>query len=234
MILLDLFCGAGGCSVGYHRAGFDVIGVDNRPQKRYPFPFLQEDAIETLRNLCAGKSLVFGTHRIRLNDIAAIHASPPCQAFSSGTNLQRMRGNATDHPDLIEPTRRLLNDSGRPWIIENVPGAPLARGAIMLCGLTFNLKVFRHRFFESSVMLRAPEHIPHGSRRIGKDGFVCVAGKGGSLTSRTTSDYCRKAAWAAAMGIDWMSKKELAQAIPPAYTEYLGRQLLNALIREHA
>jgi DNA (cytosine-5)-methyltransferase 1 len=216
-VLLDLFCGAGGCAVGYERAGFRVVGVDNRPQPRYPFEFIQADALEFLDARGPGYQ--------------AIHASPPCQLFSEATFC---RGNRDGHVDLLTPCRELLRETRRPWVIENVARAPMMAPAIRLCGLMFGLHVFRHRWFESSVLLMTYAHPPHGKRRIGKDGIVCVAGHGGQLTgwagtgSRRTvpADHRTKAAWEKAMGIDWMSRDELAQAIPPAYTEFVGRQLL--------
>jgi len=210
--LLDLFCGAGGCSVGYHRAGFDVTGVDARPQPSYPFAFVQADALAYL-----------GEHG---REYDAVHASPPCQRYSI---TRRIHGNGETHPDLLEPTRAALVSNGRPWIIENVPGAPV-RFPVLLCGLMFGLRVFRHRLFESSVLLFCPPHPEHPTGNCtgagvgystGKEGYVCVAG----------NNFNRQAG-AAAMGIDWMrTRQELAQAIPPAYTEYLGRQLMRAMRR---
>lgn len=206
-LLLDLFCGAGGAAVGYHRAGFDVVGVDLKPQPSYPFPFLQCDALEYLAR--------FGW----MYD--AIHASPPCQPHSQTRHLW----NARRHEDFLPQTRALLNVSGRPYIIENVPGARLLN-PVTLCGVSFGLKVFRHREFESGHLLLAPTHERHdgstgshrgySTERGGRNGFICVAGH----------NYQRDAGMRA-MGIDWMkSRRELSQAIPPAYTEYLGKQLL--------
>jgi len=227
-LLLDLFCGAGGCAVGYHRAGFDVLGVDNVSQPRYPYSLIQDDAMEVLARLAARKAW----RGYRARDFAAIHASPPCQRYSSTRNLPNAR---QDHPDLVRETAELLREVGRLYVIENVPAAPLSRWSITLCGLMFGLKVFRHRRFESSALLFQPPHASHGQRRIGRDGFCCVAGNGSTCTSawnnglRTPADHRTKAAWSLAMGIDWMTRKELAQAIPLAYTEFIGRQLLNAV-----
>lgn len=225
-LLLDLFCGAGGCAVGYHRAGFDVLGVDHRPQPRYPFSFVQDDAMKVLERLSRKRTW----RGYRARNFAVIHASPPCQRYSKATFC---RGQRDKHPDLIAPVLELLYAAERLFVIENVERAPLSPFAIMLCGLSFGLKVFRHRLFESSILLFAPEHVPHGERRIGKDGMVCVCGNGGSLGAKyrrpVTLEYRRKAAWSRAMGIDWMTRYELAQAIPPAYTEYIGRQLRFAL-----
>jgi DNA (cytosine-5)-methyltransferase 1 len=224
-LLLDLFCGAGGCAVGYHRAGFDVVGVDLRPQPRYPFPFIQSGAVQALQALLRCGGLEDSTGRVwTLSDFAAIHASPPCQAFSVG---RRIHQSGHKHPDLVEPCRQLLDAIGLPWVMENVIGAPL-RDAAVLCGLMFGLKVIRHRQFEASFLLLSPPHPQHPKGNLtnsnqgystGEHGFVCVAG----------NNFVREAG-ARAMGIDWMqTRKELAQAIPPAFTEYVGRQLIDIL-----
>ena len=144
--ILDLFCGAGGCSVGYERAGFDVVGVDIAPQPNYPFGFVQADALAALEV-------------VPLTTVDAIHASPPCQAFSLAT-LYHGRENAEKYPDLIEPVRKLLLDTGLPFVIENVPGAPI-RHDVLLCGEMFGLRVHRHRYFET-----------HGV--FGADGFLRI------------------------------------------------------------
>lgn len=225
--LLDLFCGAGGSAMGYHRAGFDVTGVDNRPQKRYPFRFICADALDYLEQ--------------HGGEFDVIHASPPCQRFSVATQVNGP-GARDKHPDLIEPIRERLLESAKIFIIENVPRSPV-RGDIVLCGTFFGLKVYRHRKFESNVFLMQPPHTPHQDRCMGMGrglspkGFVSVTGRGGlgappesyrpfvSVAGHISStDYCRFA-----MGIDWMSRDELSQAIPPAYTEFIGSQLLEAL-----
>lgn len=217
MRLLDLFCGAGGCAVGYHRAGFtDIVGVDIKPQPRYPFAFVQGDALEYL-----------AAHG---REFDAIHASPPCQAYSraSFTNANRSR-----HPDLLGPTRTLLVAAKRPWVIENVEGAPVEGWPVNLCGLMFGLKVFRHRWFESSVMLMQPSHPSHRGKKVGANGFRSLIGHGGGASKRQRNQMLAlgarddKASWVAASGIDWMTRDEMAQAIPPAYTEFVGRQLLD-------
>jgi DNA (cytosine-5)-methyltransferase 1 len=205
--LLDLFCGAGGCAVGYHRAGFEIVGVDLKPQPNYPFEFHRGDALEFLA--------------VHGRGFDAIHASPPCQAYSIGRHIHN---SGKRHPDLVAPTRDLLDWIGKPWVIENVVGSPL-RDPVVLCGLMFDLKVLRHRLFESSVLLSAPPHPKHPKGNLtnanqgystGSNGFVCVAG----------NNFCRKAG-TAAMDVPWMkSRREVAQAIPPAYTEFIGRQLL--------
>jgi DNA (cytosine-5)-methyltransferase 1 len=218
MRLLDLFCGAGGCAVGYHRAGFDVVGVDIAPQPNYPFEFIQGDALEYAR-----------AHG---HEFDAVHASPPCQRYSTGTFRREWKDR---HPDLIAPVRGLLQDLGRPWVIENVGAAPLSPGAAVLCGLMFGLKVFRHRSFESSFLLMAPPHPSHKGKVIGRDGMrTCVGNSGcwGSGKQRRrvlasgSTERDDKPSWVVAMGIDWMTIGEMREAIPPAYTEFVGRQLI--------
>jgi DNA (cytosine-5)-methyltransferase 1 len=129
-----------------------------------------------------------------------------------------------DYPKLIEPVRDQLMATGTPYVIENVPGAPL-REPTMLCGTMFGLKMFRHRLFETSFFMLSTPHVRH-SESIGKNGFVCMAGHGDGGRGRIPADHRSAAAWRAASGIDWMTRAELAQAIPPAYTEYIGRHLL--------
>lgn len=222
MKLLDLFCKAGGCSVGYHRAGFEVTGVDIEPQPNYPFKFIQMDAIEFLK-----------TQDLSKYDV--ITASPPCQKYSGIQGLAQARnGGYKEHVDLVDPTRELLIKSGKPYVIENVVGAPLIN-PITLCGSMFpGLKVYRHRLFESNVYLMQPPHVPHrdstpsAGNGISPKGFISICGTGGvrGMKAQEIIDY-----WSMAMGIDWMNRKELAQAIPPAFTEYIGLQLMNQLLR---
>jgi DNA (cytosine-5)-methyltransferase 1 len=207
--LLDLFCGAGGCSMGYHRAGFDVTGVDINPQPRYPFTFIQADV------------MTLDPEFIRSFD--AVHASPPCQGYSVCKNIHQCQGK--EYPQLIDPARELLEMTGKPYVIENVIGATL-KSPIMLCGLSFGLKMFRHRLFESNVFLMEPAHITHKDR-VGKNGFVCMAGNGDAGRGRIPYSHRSKEAWVNASGIDWMVMKEMAQAIPPAYTEFIGKQLMD-------
>lgn len=215
--LLDLFCGAGGCAVGYHRAGFDVVGVDNRPQPRYPFAFVQADALEYCREHGA--------------EFDVIHASPPCQAF---TDLKEM-WNAKEHPDLLTPTRDLLRTLGKPYVIENVEGAPMVN-YITLCGTAMGLgtdtaELRRHRRFEIEPHILMVPPCAHGL----KDRVIGVYGGHGRDRRRTVNaqDFST-ADRRIAMGIDWMTGTELSQAIPPAYTEWIGRQLIPVVMRQRA
>lgn len=216
VLVLDLYCGAGGAAMGYRRAfGPEtvIIGVDIEPQPHYPFQFVQADALEYMRDGYGG-------------DFDFCHASPPCQSWSRANNVHQK-----DYPELIEPTRALLMETGKPYVIENVPGAPLDN-PVMLCGTMFGLKVYRHRLFETSPMiLLSPPHEPHNDRskwRSGhgptEKGFVSVFGHGGGRGWQEFgtgyADYARFA-----MDIPWMTKAELAEAIPPAYTEWIGQQL---------
>jgi DNA (cytosine-5)-methyltransferase 1 len=213
--LLDLFCGAGGAGMGYSLAGFDVTGVDINPQPRYPFRFVQGDAIEHLR-----------AHGHAYD---AIHASPPCQAY---TPLGALHPDKT-YPDLVAATRDLLLDLDIPWVIENVMAAPLSKTrSIRLCGGMFGLRTYRHRRFEHSpeYPLTQPPHAPHVARTATKrrrelwdQGWhVSITGDVGTYVGPE------------AMGIDWMSGNEMCEAIPPAYTEVVGRQFLAHLAEERA
>lgn len=220
--LLDLFCGAGGCSVGYWQAGFDVVGVDTRASPRYPFRHVTGDVLALDPEWVAS--------------FDAIHASPPCQTHSTMT-IAAGSDAQSRHPDLIPDTRRLLEASGRPWVIENVPGAPL-RDPIRLCGSMFPpLRVRRHRIFESNVMLLAPRcgtHKPIWSHSTSEHWARYRNGDitGSDMWHIGLSPVGHPPFWAAhadAMGIDWMSRPELVQAIPPAYTEHIGRQIIAAI-----
>jgi DNA (cytosine-5)-methyltransferase 1 len=204
--LLDLFCGAGGAAMGYHRAGFDVVGVDINPQPHYPFEFHQGDAMTW-----------------PLDGYDAIHASPPCQAFSA---LSRATGRAGEHPNLIPATRARLTATGRPWIIENVPGAPVA--GFTLCGASLGLEILRHRVFESNVFLLAPP-CSHtlGGTTTGQ--YIAFRHSGKVAPGRIVPPRRSEAEWSAAADVGWMSHKEARQAIPPAYTEWIGARLLEVL-----
>lgn len=207
--LLDLFSGAGGAAVGYHRAGFDeILGVDNQPQPRYPFSFVQADALEFL----AG---------VRPGEFDLIHASPPCQGYSRMRHLPWLKGR--EWPLLIDETRRLLRRSECPYVIENVIGAPLV-DPVLLCGSMFGLRVYRHRLFECSEWMM---QIPHAQHRetIGSGRMLNARAKpsASGMVSVIRGDV---RAARRAMGIEWMSRDEICEAIPPSYTEWIGRQLL--------
>jgi len=215
-LLLDLFCGAGGAAMGYHRAGFEVVGVDHEPQPHYPFEFHQADALEFVEE--------------HSEPYSVIHASPPCQKYTGMRRITRARFGRIrkpDPPDLIAVTRRALMATGKPWVIENVQGSPL-NTAIILCGASLGLEhLARHRHFESSVLLFAPPCSHYSSSyTVG----VYGARPDGRRVSYRQHRLCRVAASLEeaheVMGIDWMDWDEITQAIPPAYTEYIGKQLI--------
>jgi DNA (cytosine-5)-methyltransferase 1 len=205
-LLLDLFCGAGGAAMGYHRAGFEVVGVDINPQPHYPFEFHQADAMT-----------------FPLDGYDVIHASPPCQSFTA--YRRKGHGVGDKYPNLIPNVRRRLQSSGKPYIIENVPGAPLEH-PVTLCGSAFGLDIRRHRLFESNRPLAVPgcDHswqtprFPQATNRTNLRRTVEVG------VWRIPLEVQQRA-----MGVDWMTLPELSEAIPPAYTEHIGRQLLDAL-----
>ena len=188
--------------MGYHRAGFDVTGVDIQPQKRFPFKFIQADALEYLE-----------AHWREYDFIAA---SPPCQAYS--LLAYRTKG---EYPKLIKELRDILISSGKPYVIENVPKAPLLN-PIVLCGSMFNLNVRRHRIFESNFQLFSKE-CQHKNFPFPID----VTGTGGRCPKSRKPQSVKEAQ--EAMGIDWMIRTELNQAIPPAYTEFIGRQIIELI-----
>jgi DNA (cytosine-5)-methyltransferase 1 len=198
---LDLFCGAGGASMGLHRAGFEVTGVDLSSQKNYPFNFIQGDVT---------------TLDLDLKDFDFIWASPPCQKFSSMT---KRWGLSEKHPDLIPFTRELLIKSGKPYVIENVIQAPLI-DPIILCGSMFDLPLRRHRKFESSFPISDVPRCNHVGEVIG------VYGHPGGSSKRDGIKFSGTDSWRKAMGITWMTGSEMAQAIPPAYSEFIARQFL--------
>lgn len=210
--LLDLFCGAGGAAMGYHRAGFDeIIGVDINPQPNYPFEFVQTDALE-----------------YPLEGFDLIHASPPCQHYSIGTRTGKY-GHPERYPDLIARCRYLFVNSC--YVIENVEGARkwMSNDSIRLCGEMFGLGVVRHRLFESNFGIDQPLHRHHlfpirhrkkNGAEVQRSAYCQVAGGGGDSRSYKLRD------WQDAMGIHWTTRNELKQAIPPAYTEYVGKQFL--------
>ena len=225
--MLDLFCGAGGAAVGYHRAGFDVVGVDIVPQPNYPFAFMRADVLSDWHDILweAGR-------------VDAIHASPPCQAHSTIGKQVRATGQTTnEHPDLVEPTRELLVATELPYVIENVPGAPLLN-PVQFCGSWFGLDVRRHRLFETNwPLLSTPcshhwqrPRFPSMDKRRGLKSVVPVYGSTQLMSVVGVHGHLKHAGEQelrqAAMGIDWMSPYELTQAIPPAYTELIGHQLM--------
>ncbi len=217
MRLLDLYCKAGGASKGYADAGFEVTGIDIKKQKRYPFTFIQADCLEILQDL----------DYLRTFDVIA--ASPPCQTHSRTQHLRNAQGKSTDKVDLIPQTREALIASGKPYVIENVPGAPLIK-PVQFCGSSFGLKVRRHRLFESNLELTGSvcKHKEQG-KPIGVYGAMNDTAQG---LDKTTGKYVIGGSTAKtieqareAMGIDWMIWGELVEAIPPVYTHTIGKQL---------
>ena len=215
-LLLDLFCCAGGAAKGYEEAGFDIFGVDIVPQPNYPFGMIVAD--------------VMTLPPAFFDEFDAIHASPPCQAYS---DLAARNGNADDWPQLVEPVRDLLQSSGKPYVIENVEGAPLI-DYVVLCGTMFpGLRVLRHRLFEANFRIVVPPHRPHPichtlDKRKAHYGKTC---EWTDFVSVNGGGNCTVAAAHDAMGIDWMTKKEINEAIPPAYTRWIGEQLITEIER---
>jgi DNA (cytosine-5)-methyltransferase 1 len=218
--LLDLFCGAGGAAMGYSRAGFEVVGVDINPQPNYPFEFHQVNAIRVLE-------LLPPSHwkPVHFENFDAIHASPPCQEYSRA--LKHMDA---PQPQLIEPVRELLEATGLPWVIENVIGSPLpnadtldGRYGIQVCGTQVGLRVGWHRLFESNVPLRPPYprcrcaemHVLNPHNQKGRDRIYAEFGR-----------QDPEAVWRRERGTEWMTRYEAREAIPPAYTELIGHQLM--------
>lgn len=218
--ILDLYCCAGGAGMGYHRAGFEVVGVDIKPQPHYPFAFVQMDAIATMNTLLDGDCITDNRGDAwYLDDFDAIHASPPCQKYTLA--CQQWRKNGVVYSDLIDETRSTLIKSRKPYVIENVLGAPLIN-PIILNGAMFGMNLRRTRLFETSFevgfFLLPKEGLSRfrmGRAPAKDDPVVPVGHFSGVQRAREV------------MGIDWMSGKELTQAIPPAYTEYIGEILLS-------
>lgn len=239
--LLDLFSCAGGAARGYADAGFDVYGVDIDPQPRYPYPFCEGDVLDVMCALIGGGQAAFtapdgATEWLGMDDFDVIHASPPCQRYSSTRSLH-----SSEHPDLVGPTRELLVASGKPYVIENVVGAPLL-DPIRLAGTDFNmtaedvdgvrLKLVRVRLFESNIQLTPPPKLPvdHSIQT------ASVYGAGGGWTPKHRDNPERRGGYIPhidvikrLLGIDWMTKHELSQSIPPVFTEHVGRQLITHL-----
>jgi DNA (cytosine-5)-methyltransferase 1 len=219
MRLLDLFCCEGGAGTGYSQAGFEVVGVDIEARAgRYPFEFIQADALDVL-----GDDAFLAT-------FDAIHASPPCQSYSKA-----FKHMATPQPMLIDPVRAQLQRIGKPWIIENVEGAPIGAqddlfgsyGAL-LCGTSFGLRVYRHRLFEASFPITGttcahtwPAMNPHNQE--GRERIYAEHGRGDP-----------EVIWRREMGVAWMTKNGGRESIPPAFTEHLGKQLLTVIAGEAA
>jgi DNA (cytosine-5)-methyltransferase 1 len=219
--LLDLFCCAGGAAMGYHRAGFDVVGVDIAPQPHYPFESHQADALEFI-----------SAHG---HEFDAIHASPPCQPYSTGVVSRSSKWNHTkgkDEAALIGATHALLVASGKPWVIENVMGARAHMPSpwFALCGAMFDRPIPRHRAFSTSFYVLAPEHPKcrglalRAAQELGWEyRDMSVTGKG---RRAGTSER-----WAYLLGVDWpMTQHEMAESIPPVYTAHVGAQLMAHLI----
>lgn len=212
-IVLDLFCGAGGAAMGYHRAGFDVVGVDIEPQPRYPFHFIQADAMN-----------------YAISSFDLVHASPPCQPYSATKSLPRR--DPSRYPDLVAPLRDRLIRAGVRYVIENTPQAPLIN-PVKLCGTMFGLRTRRHRLFETWPALYLTPPCNHNHRTA-----ATTTRRAGYYTSDPQANMVTVAghlfslhAGSIALDIDWMRHTELRQAIPPAYTEYIGRAIIQALTR---
>jgi DNA (cytosine-5)-methyltransferase 1 len=217
--LLDLFCGAGGAAVGYHRAGFEVVGVDIVPQPRYPFEFRLGHALEDPDDLAS---------------FDAVHASPPCQAYSRLRRLPWLAGR--EYWDSVPPTLEKLATWGLPWVVENVPGSGLQ--GVTLCGLSFGLPTYRHRVFAASFLLMGLPHLKHrerigGGQVPGAVGTVNAssargAWRTGGMVTVAGHQFCREDG-VRALGVEHMTCGEMAQAIPPAYTQFVGGQLLRVV-----
>jgi DNA (cytosine-5)-methyltransferase 1 len=220
--LLDLYCCAGGAAKGYHDAGFEVVGVDIVDRPNYPYEFIKADALEILKD------------EVFISQFDAIHASPPCQCYSK---LKYLSGNVekweAEHVDLVAPTRELLIKTGKPYIMENVEGSPLIN-PIKLCGSQFeNMYTQRPRLFESNIPLKKPDApvVRHKTLKLGEgfaeDGYITVAG---TRPPKGMNEIQAKLYYGFALGgIDWMSLEELTQAIPPVYTCFLGKQIIEHL-----
>ncbi|MEW1705977.1 hypothetical protein AB0230_01940 [Microbacterium sp. NPDC089190] len=232
-ILLDLYCCQGGASRGYADAGWSPVGVDIDPQPRYPFPFHQGDAVRTMEVLVRGEALPFtnpdgSVVHLCLGDMKAVHASPPCQSFLNLGAVNRALGRDYSYPNLIGPTREFLIEAGLPYVIENVEDAKAHLvDPVRICGTGLDRPIRRHRLFESNFQMAGipcahgrflePKYWtgwrPNGEKRLST--VVQVYGNAGGQHE-----------WPAAMGIDWMDRHGFVEAIPPAYTEHVGRQML--------
>lgn len=217
MRLLDLFCGAGMAADGYAAAGFDeIVGVDINPQPDYPYTFMQGDALDLLAALISSGLI---------NRYAAVHLSPPCQAHTRAKHLRKAQGGESKYPDLLTPTLELLRDVEVPWVVENVPGAPGMDAAVIECGSAYGLGVRRHRLFLSNVWLQGSgcDHKAQGrpwgvyhviADQVPQGGRTALSVEHGREVMGVTRE------------IPWNSLKE---GFPPAYTEHIGRQLIEAM-----
>lgn len=204
--LLDAFCCQGAASKGYMDAGFDVVGIDIDPQPRYPYAFELGDAVQYIRD--------------HGHEYDAIHASPPCQAYSKAQRIQNR-----EHPDLISETRAALLAAGRPYVIENVEDARgELRNPAMLCGEFFGLKTYRHRLFETSFHLELPLHFGHPERTVKMGRAVQPGDYYHAVGNFSGVDYIRQD-----MGVPWMNRDGIRECIPPSYAQFIGAQLLEHL-----
>jgi DNA (cytosine-5)-methyltransferase 1 len=220
--LLDLFCGAGGAAMGYHRAGFDVVGVDIAPQPHYPFEFHQGDALEFLI--------------AHADEFDVIHGSPPCQSYLNLGAVNRALGRTYSHDDLIAVTRVMMQWAGKPYVIENVADArPQLVDPVRICGTGLHMPLRRHRLFESNLPLAG---VPCAHHRYAEPRYWTGWRPNGEHRLSTVVQVYGNAGgrehWPAAMGIDWMTAREMCEAIPPAYTEHIGAQLIDHLTAERA
>ena len=204
--ILVTYCCQGGDSMGWYLAGFDVTGVDKDPQPRYPFTFIQGDAVEYIRAHGHEYDLVAG--------------SPPCQAHSRAWKIQQR-----EHPRLIAPTREAMQATGRPWIIENVEEArDELRDPVMLCGASFGLHTYRHRLFEASFPITVPEHQPHTQHTVKMGRPLREGDWYHAVGNFSNVPYVKRD-----MGVEWMTRDGIRECIPPAYGQYMGQQFLNHL-----
>jgi len=219
-IVIDAFCGQGGAGMGYSWAGFEVIGIDITPQPCYPFGFICGDALVILRHLLRGDPIPWDGRLLWLRDIAGFHGSPPCQRYSDTQRIQDR-----EHPDLIAPIREIMQATGLPYVIENVPGARAElRSPVELCGAMFGLRTYRHRLFETSFPVLVPGHPPHIAPQA-KMGRPVQPGE----FIQCVGNFSDVPLGREAMQMPWATREGLREAIPPAYTEHIGRYLMAAI-----